>query len=211
MVLLVCGVAVVGHACYNGSRIDPHEYTPAELERGPITQIVAWDGGRTAVQVSLLSQLPPDDLWKVVTDQARFNEFMPYVRETSVEPGPDGLLLEHQKLDLPLASYDLELGIRLTERDGIRTARWEQRKGTLRFNQGAWIVESHGDLSVLRYQVSASLDIVPQWIVNYAMRRRLGRLLEAVETRVRDLQQRQPEYFTRGRESFSERQVTDRK
>ena len=76
-----------------------------------------------------------------------------------------------------------------------RTARWEQREGTLVFNQGAWVVESHGDRSVLRYQVAAQLIGVPQWVSNYAMKRRLGRLLDAVEKRVRDLRQREPGYF----------------
>jgi hypothetical protein len=195
LALLVAGAAVLGHVWYGGSQVDPHEYTPAELEEGPVTQIISWDGGRTAVQVSRLSPLPADHLWRVVTDQGRFNEFMPYVRETSVQPGPDGLLIERQKLELPHASYELELGIRLSERGNVRTARWEQRQGTLRFNQGAWIVQSHGDRNVLRYQVSASLTGVPQWLVNYAMRRRVGRLLDAVEARVRDMQQREPDYF----------------
>lgn len=193
--LLVAGAAVLAHVWYCGSHVDPHQYDADELKHGPIAQIISWDGGRTAVQISQLSALPPDHLWRVVTDQGRFDEFMPYVRSTTVEPGPDGTLIEKQILDLPHTSFELELAIRLSEQDGRRRARWEQKKGTLNFNQGAWIVESLGDRSVLRYQVSASLDWVPQWLVNYAMRRRLGRLLEAVEARVRDLEKREPEYF----------------
>lgn len=130
-----------------------------------------------------------------MTDQGRFDEFMPYVRTTTVSDGPDGMLIEKQVLDLPYASYDVELDITLSEKDNVRTARWEQRQGTLLFNQGAGGVESHGDRSVLRYQVAAHLSGVPQWASNYAMTRRLGRLLNALEKRVRDLRQREPEYF----------------
>jgi hypothetical protein len=196
LAFIVLGILVIGHIAYQGSVVDAHVYSPSELEAGPVDQIILWDDGRTAVQVSRLSDLPPDHLWRVVTDQARFDEFMPYVRETTVTANPDGSFLEKQILDLPHASYDLELEIRLSERDGVRTARWVQQKGVLPYNQGAWIVEDHGGRSVLRYQVSASVSWVPQSLANYAMRMRLGRLLEAVEARVRDVQQREPEYFS---------------
>ena len=42
------------------------------------------------------------------------------------------------------------------------------------FNQRAWVVESHGDRSVLRYQVAAQLSGVPQWASNYPMASELG-------------------------------------
>jgi ribosome-associated toxin RatA of RatAB toxin-antitoxin module len=193
--LAASGAAALCHIWYRGSHVDDRVPSASELEQGPVSQIISWEEGRTAVQISRLSTLPADDLWRVVTDQARYDEFMPYVRTTTVRPGPDDTLIESQILDLPHASYELELTIRLREQEGRRTARWEQTKGVLPYNQGAWVVERQGERAVLRYQVSAALNGVPQWIVNYAMRRRLGRLLEAVETRVRELQKREPEYF----------------
>jgi uncharacterized membrane protein len=195
LVLGLLGAAALGHIWYRGSHVDDRVYSVVELEQGPVAQIISWDEGRTAVQISRLSTLPADHLWRVVTDQGRFDEFMPYVRSTTVRPGPEETLIESQVLDLPHASYELELTIRLRDHDGTRTARWAQTKGVLSYNQGAWVVESHGERTILRYQVSAALGGVPQWIVNYAMRRRLGRLLEAVESRVRDLQKREPDYF----------------
>lgn len=193
--LCTLGALAIAHTWYSGSHVDNRAVTISLLESGPVTQIISWDRDNTAVQLSQLSELPSDDLWRVVTDQGRFDEFMPYVRSTTVSDEPDGTFIEKQVLDLPYASYDVELGISLTEKDNVRTARWEQRKGTLLFNQGAWVVESHGDRSVLRYQVAAHLSGVPQWASNYAMTRRLGRLLDAVEKRVRDLRQSEPGYF----------------
>ena len=193
--LAMLGSVVVAHVWYSGSHVDNRVVTIGRLENGPVTQIISWDTDNTAVQLSQLSNLPADDLWRVVTDQGRFDEFMPYVRTTTVNDGPNGTLIEKQLLDLPYASYELELGISLSKKDNVRTARWEQRKGALAFNQGAWIVESHANRSVLRYQVAAHLSGVPQWASNYAMTRRLGRLLDAVEKRVRDLRQRVPDYF----------------
>jgi len=186
---MLLGAAVTAWMWYRGSAIDARVYAAEELKRGMRAQIVAWPGQRTAVQISRYVELPPDAVWQVVTDQARFDEFMPYVRKTTVRPGPGGTLIESQILDLPHASYNLELEIRLEQEGTRRTARWRQMQGALEFNEGAWVVEAApGGGSVLRYQVSASLGIVPQWFVNYAMSKRLGRLLEAVERRTRALQ-----------------------
>ncbi|MBI4600960.1 MAG: SRPBCC family protein [Planctomycetes bacterium] len=195
LALMAAGAASVATVAYKGGHVDARVLGPAELEAGPATQIVAWEGGRTAVQVSKLSALPADRLWRVVTDQGRFDEFMPYVRSTEVRPGPGGALIETQILDLPHASYDLELEIRLKEEGNVRTAAWRQLKGTLSYNHGAWVVEAHGPRTVLRYQVSASLGWVPDWAVNYAMRGRLTKLLDSVEERVRALEKAEPAYF----------------
>lgn len=195
LALIIAGLMALGFVWYRGSYVDDHVYTAAELDAGPVSQIITWENGRTAVQISRLSPLSADHLWRVATDQGRFDEFMPYVRATTVRPGDDNTLIEEQWLDLPYGSYDLELTIRLVEDGNVRKARWEQSRGSLTYNQGAWVVEQHGDGAILRYQVSATLAHVPQWVVNFAMRRRLGRLLQAVETRVRDLEQREPGYF----------------
>lgn len=196
LVLLLFGIAVVGHVAYWGGRIDPTTYHAADLAAGPVVQISAWDNAHTAVQISRLSSLPADRLWQVVTDQGRFDEFMPYVRSTTVEPGDDGKLIEKQVLDLPHGSFDLVLEIELIEQPKVRRARWRQITGSLDFNEGAWTVEQEQDQTILRYEVAATVNWMPQSLVNYAMRRRLGRLLEAVEQRVRDLEQREPEYFS---------------
>lgn len=196
LTLLLLGLAALAHIWYWGGRIDRQTYRAADLTAGPVTQICAWNASHSAVQISRLSSVSADRLWRVVTDQGRFDEFMPYVRSTTVEPGDNGKLLEKQILDLPYGSFDLVLEIELTERPKVRRAQWRQIMGSLDFNEGAWTVEQEGQQTILRYEVAATVNWMPQAIVNYAMRRRLGRLLEAVEQRVRDLEQREPEYFS---------------
>jgi ribosome-associated toxin RatA of RatAB toxin-antitoxin module len=184
--MMALGGLAIGWMWYKGSTIDERLFEAADLRRGMRSQIIGWPGGRTAVQISRYVDLEADLLWNVVTDQARFDEFMPYVRQTTVRPGPDGSLIEAQILDLPHASYELELQIRLETKGNKRQARWTQTSGALRFNEGAWVVErvpTGG--SLLRYQVSASAGVIPQWFVNFAMTKRLGKLLEAVENRAR--------------------------
>jgi hypothetical protein len=178
-----------------GGIVNTADYGPNDLREGPRSQIVAWPDSNTAVQISRLSKLQPDHLWKVVTDQKRFDEFMPYVRETTVEALEDGSFLEKQILDLPVGSYDLDLRIKLTAAGNVRRAAWEQQRGTLSYNAGAWIVEKHGDESILRYQVAARVGWLPQWMSNSAMRGRLGKLLEAVEARTVSLEQNEQGYF----------------
>jgi hypothetical protein len=194
-ILLIAGAAVVAYVWYSGSHVDSRTYGAADLANGPITQIIPWDDGRTAVQVSRLTDLPADQLWKVVTDQGRFDQFMPYVRKTTVEPLPGGKLLEKQILDLPHATYNVELEIALDQQPGVRKARWRQINESLTYNQGAWVVEESGGKSILRYQVAAGVDWMPQFVVNFSLRPRLNRLLQAVEQRVRDLNAKEPQYF----------------
>ena len=87
---------------YWGGHVDPQVYGVPELAGGPVTQIITWDKDRTAVQASLcLTDLPAHELWKRVYDQGRFDQFMPYVRQTTVEKLPDGKFLKKQILDLP--------------------------------------------------------------------------------------------------------------
>lgn len=195
LVLCLLGALVLGHMYRVGGRVDPRVYTAADLENGPVTQIIPWGGGYTAVQISRLSPLPADKLWKVMTDQARFDEFLPFVEESDIRPGPGGTLIETQVLNLPHASYHLELEIRVSEEPGLRKAAWKQIKGALSLNQGAWIMEEEDGKSIMRYQVAGAFPWLPQWIVNFAMRNRLGRLLVAVEQRVRDLEKNEPGYF----------------
>ena len=88
--LCTLGAVAIAHTWYSGSHVDDRAVTISRLETGPVTQIISWDRDNTAVQLSQLSELPSDDLWRVVTDQGRFDEFMPYVRTTTVSEGLGG-------------------------------------------------------------------------------------------------------------------------
>src|SRR6185436_19503247 len=68
-ILLVAGACVVTYVWYAGSHVDNHVYGASELANGPITQIVPWHDNYKAVQTSRLTDLPADQIWKVVTDQ----------------------------------------------------------------------------------------------------------------------------------------------
>src|SRR4051794_36867617 len=65
-ILLVLGAAVVAYVWYAGTHLDLRTYGAGELANGPVTQIIRWDEGHTAVQTSRLTDLPADQLWKVV-------------------------------------------------------------------------------------------------------------------------------------------------
>lgn len=194
-VLAIGGLVVLAQFWYVGSHIDGEVYGPAELGDRQVVQIIRWNEDYTAVQVSCATRLPVEHLWRVVADQGRFQEYMPWVASSTVRPGPSGTLIDEQRLDLPMGTYALTLEITLERSGNTSTARWRQLEGELAFNEGAWVVEDHGDSAVLRYQVAASLRLLPQWALNYTMRLRLGRLLDAVLLRVRQLEQTEPEYF----------------
>jgi uncharacterized membrane protein len=195
IIAILCIAAFV-YAWYRGSHVDEGTPTAEELQGGPISQIVHWRNTRhTAVQHSRLCSEPADYFWKVVTDQEQFDDFMPYVEYTKVRQGPNDTRLEEQRLALPFGDKELELEITMTHSGNARTAFWRQLKGSLTFNEGAWVVEKSDDKTILRYQVAAAVKYMPQWVINYAMRKRLGNLLIAVERRVQQKMRDDPSYF----------------
>ena len=194
-VLALGGLVVLVHLWYVGSHIDGTVYGPAELGDRQVAQIIQWDKDHTAVQISCVTRLPVEHVWRVLADQERFDEYMPWVISSTVRPGPTNPLFVEQRLDLPTGTYALTLEITLERSGNTSTARWRQLEGEMAFNEGAWVVEDHGDSVVLRYQVAASMWPFPQWVANYAMRLRLGGLLDAVLARVQQLEKTEPDYF----------------
>lgn len=194
-VLAIGGLVVLADLWYVGGHIDGKLYGPAELGDRQVAQIIQWDKDHKAVQISCATRLPFEHVWRVVADQERFDEYMPWVADSTMRPGVTGVFIEELKLKLPMGTYAQTLEITVKRSGNISTARWRQLEGDLAFNEGAWVVEDHGGVAVLRYQLATTFWPLPQWAVNSAMRSRLGELLDAVLTRVQRLEETEPEYF----------------
>jgi ribosome-associated toxin RatA of RatAB toxin-antitoxin module len=199
--LVLLGTIVVGRMVYIGSTVDVHVFSPEELKTGPVVQVISWPNNRTAVQASQLMSLPADQVWAVVRDQAKFQEYMPYVKASSIGEKINGKYQLEQKLDLPIGLYENTLQLEEDESPAARTVRWKQLTGPLKFNEGAWVIEQHGANCILRYQLSATVNYVPQWLANYLMRKRLLSIPAAVESRVKALHKSDSDRSTSGESS----------
>lgn len=185
--LVLLGIGVIAHLAYVGSHVDGHIYTVDELRAGPQVQIISWPDGRTGVQASQLMAPAENLVWDIVRDQERFSEFMPYVKSAVEKDRHDDHFQLQQVLELPYATYHNLLQMEEHETPTVRTLSWRQIEGPSTFNEGSWAVERHGEQCVLRYQLSASIAGVPQWLSNYLMMSRLRKIPAAIEKRAKEL------------------------
>ena len=120
----------------------------------------------------------PESLYAVVTDNAKFAEFMPHVKTSTIIRDADGTLMNHQELSLPFPIADRHYTIRIVNslRDDRGARLW----------QSAWtyVADSGTGKAILDYRVFTDPGgRIPAWAYNTATRRTLPDLLEAVVLR----------------------------
>ena len=153
-----------------------------EIEGSPVKEGIA---------VGLV-EAPAERVYRVVTDNARFAEFMPYVEESTVETGEDGSTVNFQHLDLPWPISDREYKVRLVNLEpGEESPAWQSTWthvkgfGNIEESHGAWRVFPCGESALVEYQVLTDPGgRIPTYFKNKATRRSLERLIEAVRDRV---------------------------
>lgn len=131
---------------------------------------------------------------EVIDAPADFEEFMPRVLESDIEPVSPGVYLNHQVLDMPFPVEDRRYTVRV-ETGAIKTgagtgwrARWSYVKGSgnIEGSTGSWnLIPLDSQRTLVIYRVITDPGgAVPAWIVNYTAPRSLRRVLEAVRDRV---------------------------
>lgn len=184
-VLALLGVAAVGHIWIVSSFIDDTVYGAEQLLHATRSQIISWEDGRNAVQISYASELPADAFWRIISDHHSYHDLMPGVEIKSERQNGDGTTTVEQVLRLPYTEYQIQLQVSTTTEGPVRKWKWRQTNGPLEADDGAFVVEDHGDKTILRYQASAIVPGCPQWLVNYTMRHRHLAMLELMERHAR--------------------------
>ena len=139
----------------------------------------------------------------VIDAAAEFDEFMPRVLESDVEPVSPGVYLNRQTLDMPFPVEDRRYTVRV-ETGAVATgtgAGWQARwayvegSGNIRESRGSWtLIPVSAQSTVVVYRVLTDPGgRLPAWVVDYAAPRTLRRVLGAVRDRVlTGLSRRQP-------------------
>lgn len=168
-----------------------------QVERG---EVVSWmievEGSPVKEGIALgLVEATPERVFAVVTDNARFAEFMPYVEESTLEIRPDGALVNRQRLDLPWPVRDREYEVSLVNEvvadaePPLWRSSWTHVEGfgNIEDSQGAWRVFACDGIALVEYRVLTDPGGgIPTFLKNSATRRSLGRPIEAVRERVTD-------------------------
>ena len=130
----------------------------------------------------------------VVDAAGDFDEFLPRVLESDVEPVSPGVYLNRQVLDVPFPAQDRRYTVRV-ETGPVDTgvgpgwqARWSyvEGSGNVRDSRGSWtLIPFDAERTVVIYRALTDPGgRLPPRIVDYAAPRTLRRVLEAVRERV---------------------------
>ena len=130
----------------------------------------------------------------VIDAAADFDEFMPRILESDVEPVSPGVYLNRQILDMPFPVEDRRYTVRVETR-AVETgegtgwqARWTyvEGSGNVGDSRGSWtLIPLDAERTVVVYRLLTDPGgRLPAWIVDFAAPRALRRVLAAVRERV---------------------------
>ncbi len=151
-------------------------------------------GGRIREGCGLgVIEAPLSAVRRVIDEAAHFDEFMPRVLESDVEPVSPRVYLNRQILDMPFPVEDRRYTVRVesgaveTEAGAGWRARWTyvEGSGNVRESRGSWtLVPLDAERTVVVYRLLTDPGgRLPAWIVDFAAPRTLRRVLAAVAER----------------------------
>lgn len=152
-------------------------------------------GGRVAEGCGLgVIEAPLSAVRRVIDAAAEFDEFMPRILESDVEPVSPGVYLNRQILDMPFPVEDRHYTVRVAT-GAVETsvgAGWQARwtyvngSGNVRDSRGSWtLIPFSPERTVVVYRLLTDPGgRLPAWIVDYTAPRALRRVLASVRARV---------------------------
>ena len=139
-----------------------------ELGRYPLTvTIERLSAHRASVKADMPMPVPPDVLWKVLTNYDRLAEFIPMLRTSHVNRRSDGSVLLTQQGVIHMALYRqvIRVVFHLREEPPHRVA-FDAITGDFVLYQGQWRLEPAGEGSRLYYEAAIEPAIrIPDWVI----------------------------------------------
>jgi Polyketide cyclase / dehydrase and lipid transport len=146
-----------------------------------------------------LIDAPPERVFKIVTDNDNFEEFMPYVTQSDVEQGEEGAIINYQHLDFPFPVGDRYYKINIIntieskKRGQVFISAWTYVKGSGNIDDtyGSWILEEYNKgKTLVTYIVCTDIGgWIPSWAQNMATEIALPEIIERVRQ-----QEKNPRY-----------------
>ena len=156
--------------------------------RGPIKE-------GTAIGVI---DVPPEKVFRVVTDNEDFEEFMPYVKQSDVERIKERSIMNYQYLDFPFPIGDRYYKLHIlhtienTDNGKVFKSTWTYVKGSgnIKDTYGSWILEEYGQGKTLATYVVCTDPggSLPKWALNMATKISLPEIIDRVRQRVKNPQ-----------------------
>ena len=168
----------------------------AKLERGELlvaTRPVPGSSFREGIGRALLPA-PAERLWRALTDYAHYEEFMPFLEESTAEPQPDGSVLSAQRLVFPGALGERRFRARYRsaiERGAAGTAvyrvSWESlpNSGSLRAERGSFTLEPRGGKTLVTCRLYLDPGDAIAFLVNPQTEKSISWILDGLRQHVR--------------------------
>lgn len=138
---------------------------------------------------------PPERVWRALTDYAHWNEFMPYLERSDVQPQADGSVLSDHALNFPAPIGERRYRVRLTQaiEEGAGGKIWRIRwayvagSGNIADHRGSWQLTALGPdrtLAVCRLYTDPG-GFTPRWAMDRGTARMLPWIFDGLRQHVR--------------------------
>jgi ribosome-associated toxin RatA of RatAB toxin-antitoxin module len=138
------------------------------------------------VRAAILIRAPVEEIWDVLVDCQHAPEFVPGLKDCKVlRSEGDTETIEHEvKFSwlIPKVIYTFRAKYQIQKQIDFKSI-----GGDLKEVEGSWVLESIGDgnQTILIYSVYLNPGFfIPQWLVNFTLRRNLPDLMKSVRDRV---------------------------
>ena len=172
-----------------------------QLANGEV--IVYLKAGRESVKegtVIGIIDAPPERVFKVITDNENFEQFMPYVKKSNVELGKDGSIINYQYLDFPFPVGDRYYKLRIInskeniDKGKIFRSSWTYIKGSgnIEDTYGSWMLKEYGQGKTLATYVVCTDPggRIPKWAQNMATKISLPKIIGRVRQQTKNSEYR---------------------
>lgn len=134
------------------------------------------------IKVSLFVEVPPQDLWEVLTDYDRLTEFVPHLKHSEVIARKGNLVFLDQEFGHLLLSMDLILKV---EEEPTRRVVFERYGGNMKTYEGEYrLEETNPGGTVFTLEVRVEPDFfVPQKVMEWILKSELPKGLMAMRER----------------------------
>ncbi|MCK6599097.1 MAG: SRPBCC family protein [Bdellovibrionaceae bacterium] len=131
----------------------------------------------------------PEELYKIVTDYARYPEFLSEVKKCEVvKVEGNNKLVEYQVAMIKTVNYKLQMHENYVE-NGITLVNWEFVSGDMfKSLKGQWKIEPEGDHCRATYEVEANFNMfVPGPIANTLVSVSMPNMISSYHKRIKQL------------------------
>ncbi len=146
---------------------------------GEVKTTVDQNGIKRIASSSVVSKLPPEKIWKILTSYDTMEEFLPSVTNSTL------LKKENRTAtvdySMTIAWQQLRFVQECVESENNQYLTFKTLKGDLKNYEGSWKLEPMGNQTKITYNISVDYDsILPDWLLNKLMKTGISYLVETI-------------------------------